>query len=489
MKVEAAATPAAPAIEAPRGRPQWPHLVGGPLSFLVMLLIPGGVMAFPVKCAIGLLIWMAWWWLARPVDLAVTGFLPLVVVAALDFTPISGVLEAYASELIILLIGANILTTVWSRWGLDRRIGLVSALLIGTSPRRQVLAWLVISVALTAVLPNTIVAAILIPIVIAMLREVGIEDPWTSSVGTALVLAIAWGVNVGGFATPLGGAMNLLAMGFVEETVTQREFYFTTWATRMLPLTIATLFAAAVFLMTAFEIPKGTVWEHSALREELRSLGPTTGGEKWGLWLFGFAAVLAFARPLYASILPGLRPAYVFLGFGILCFAVRQDGQALVKWRYAQERMMWGLFYLFAGGFALGTILNQTGAARYVADLLIPYAQGGGFLAAAIFAVIAMIMTQITSHVAAVAILVPITISTFQSIGINPMPFVYMVAAIGNCGFVMPSSSASTAIAAGYGVDLRVMMVKGTLLAIITMMVILGLGYIMTIAWPGFGVA
>ena len=40
--------------------------------------------------------------------------------------------------------------------------------------------------------------------------------------------------------------------------------------------------------------------------------------------------------------------------------------------------MMWGLFYLFAGGTALGRILSETGTAAYIAERLIPYAAGYG---------------------------------------------------------------------------------------------------------------
>ena len=185
-----------------------------------MLIVPVESMTYEVRCSLGLLVWMSWWWITRPVHLAVTGFLPLAVVSVFDFAPIARILPAYATELIILLLSANILTTAWTRWGLDRRIALASLIGIGTNTTRQILAWFAIGMILSAFLPNTIVAATMIPIVVAMLRFVGIEDLWESNLGTALVIAVAWGTSAGGAMTPLGGAPNLLTIEFIQETVT-----------------------------------------------------------------------------------------------------------------------------------------------------------------------------------------------------------------------------------------------------------------------------
>ena len=103
------------------------HILGGPAVFLLLLLAPLSSVDFPVRGSLGLLCWMSWWWIFQPVHLAVTGFLPLVVLALFDFHPVGNILPAYAQELVILLLGANMLATMWSRWGLDRRVALVSS--------------------------------------------------------------------------------------------------------------------------------------------------------------------------------------------------------------------------------------------------------------------------------------------------------------------------------------------------------------------------
>ncbi|MFQ5671378.1 MAG: SLC13 family permease [Acidobacteriota bacterium] len=87
-----------------------------------------------------MLVWINWWWVSGAVHLAVTGLLPLLVVAALGFAPVDQVLHAYASEMVLLLLAANLLAALWMRWGLDRRIALVALLAFGSGPRRQILA-------------------------------------------------------------------------------------------------------------------------------------------------------------------------------------------------------------------------------------------------------------------------------------------------------------------------------------------------------------
>jgi len=424
------------------------------------------------------------------VHLAVTGFLPLATVALFDFAPLGRILPAYAAELVILLLAANVLTTCWTRWGLDRRIALASLIGVGTDTTRQILAWFTIGMVLSAILPNTIVAATMIPIVVAMLRFIGIEDLWESKFGTALVIAVAWGTSAGGATTPLGGAPNLLTVEYIQEMVTGEEFLFTTWVARFLPLSIAVMVVTFLYVRIAFKPEIKTVeGTHGFFVSELKGMGKMSAHEKWGFALFTTASLLAFTRPLYADILPAFSPAFAFLSAAIVCFVIRPNGEHLMTWEYAQGKMMWGLFYLFAGGTALGRVLSETGTASYIADILLPYASGGGFLAVLVFAGLTLLMTQITNNTAAIAITVPITISTFQSLDMNPLPFVYIVTTMGNCGFMLPTSAGGPAVAAGYGINLRTMAIKGFWACLIVLVTVVVVGYLLALLWPRFGTA
>jgi len=458
--------------------------------FLLLVLVPLPSIPYPVRASIGLLVWMSWWWMARPVHLAVTAFLPLVAPALFGFVALDTILPAYAEPLVFLLLGANTLSTLWRRWGLDRRIALASLVGIGTSTRQQIVIWFVVAAILSSVLPNAVVAASLMPVIVAMLRFIGVEDIGKSLFGSALLIAVAWGTSVGGSGTPLGGAQNLLTVQFLEQRLIDHEFLFTTWVLRLLPLTVLVAGASVVFMRYALRPEMERVEGSRAyFAQELRALGSMSVPERWGLALFGSAMLLAFTRQLYAPALPGLTPAFAFLALGVLSFAIRHKGEALLEWEYAQTHMVWGLIYLFAGGSALGQILSETGTAQFLADRLIPLAGGGGLLAIVVFSFLTIIMTQLTSNTATIAIVVPITISTFEGLGLNPIPFVYLVAAAGNYGIMLPSSSAGPAIAAGYGVNLKTMMSSGLWLTMVISVLLVAAGYLLARYWPGFGVA
>jgi sodium-dependent dicarboxylate transporter 2/3/5 len=465
-------------------------LAAGPLMFLVLSYLPVVSPPYAARCGLGLLLWMAAWWLARPVHLAVTGLLPLAVVALFGFVPVSEILPSYADELIILLVGANILTTAWARWGLDRRVALASLATFGSSAKRQMAAWFIVSALLATLLPRVVVAATMIPIVAAMLKFIGIEDLWNSKLGTSLVLAVAWGASLGGFLTPLGGAPNLLAMKFVQDTVTHHEFLFTTWVTRLAPLTLSVTLAVLVYLLTVFkselaEAPRTRLY----FLQELRSLGPMGNAERWALLLFVVATVLAFSRGAYDRLLPSFTPAYAFLSMSLVAFATRAKGEALLTWEFAQGRMMWGLFYVFAGGNALGAVLNKAGSAQFLASVIIPYAANGRVSAVVLFAGVTMVVAQIISNVATVAIMVPIAISVFQGLGANPIPYIYVIIAASHCGFMLPSSAGSSAVAAGYGINLRTMFGLGFGAALICLAVIVIVSLLSMLVWPAFATA
>lgn len=326
----------------------------------------------------------------------------------------------------------------------------------------------------------------MMPIVVALLRFVGIDHPGKHALGTTLGLAVAWGASVVGMATPLGGAPNLLVTGFLEDAVLDHEFLFWTWVTHLLPLPLAvTVVGFGVMLLLSRGQGGALGGSREHLLRERKRLGPLSAQERWSLALFGAAMGLAFARPFYATLLPDFHPAYAFLACALLAFLVHERGEPLLTWEYAQPKVVWGLLYLFAGGAALGRILATSGAARAAADLVAPVARGGTGVTVGVVALLATGLTQITGNTAA-AITVPVVIQMSQGLGLNPVPMVFITAAAVNCGFLLPSSSGGPAIAAGYGVDLRVMFRQGLLLAGLAWLAITAAGILLVLVWPGF---
>ena len=65
----------------------------------------------------------------------------------------------------------------------------------------------------------------------------------------------------------------------------------------------------------------------------------------------------------------------------------------------------------------------------------------------------------------------------------------YIVTALCNCGFALPSSAGGPAVAAGYGINLRTLLWKGLMLALLSLLTLLTIGYLCAMYWEGFGSA
>src|SRR6056297_334972 len=154
-----------------------PKFFSGPLMFfLIVFILPIGSFSFAAKGAIATIIWMALWWIFRPVHIGITGLLPIIVTSLFNFVPVEEILSSYASPIIILLLGANMITVSWERWGLDKRIALRALCFIGGDIKQQLVVWFTMSIVLTIFLPNTVVAAVLAPIAVSMFKYFGLEN-------------------------------------------------------------------------------------------------------------------------------------------------------------------------------------------------------------------------------------------------------------------------------------------------------------------------
>ena len=299
----------------------------GPLSFGLTILLLEWFFGFKAAAALGTTVWMALWWILRPVNISVTAFVPIGVNALFDLIPMQHVISQYFSEIIVLLFGADLVCLTWATTGLDKRLAIKTLCCIGTSLRQQIAVWLLVATVLSIFLPNVVVCTILVPVAVSMLQFIGEENIKNSKLAVPILLAIVWGAGIGGFGSPLGGAANLVAISYLEK-LTGQEFMYIDWVVRFLPLLVLVLLLNLFFL---FHLPvpvKRLAGTSEYFKEMYAQLGTIRLGEKISLVLFVAATLLAFIRPLYAGWLPALKPAYVFLIIGLTAFTFEdEDGK------------------------------------------------------------------------------------------------------------------------------------------------------------------
>jgi len=450
------------------------YLILGPiLALLCFFLLPESVFTTgPARMSIGLILWMSFWWVTTPVDYAVTSLIPIVVNAFYPMLPMPQILANYSSEIIILLLGASILTVSWMESGLDKRIALSILALVGNNFRKQLIFWFIMSMLLSAFINNSVVAATIVPVAVAMLSYIGEGDISKSRVGSKLLLTIVFAITVGGLATPLGGAMNLVCVDYFQQ-VTGEEYPYINWVIKLAPVIVVLLISNVLFLLRDVKKSESLEGSREYFQEQYHNMPKMTREEKWSLALFIIAVVLSFTRELYKGVLPELKPAYVFISCAALSFLiVREDGRRLMLWKNVQTKVIWGLLLLFAGGLALGALILKTGAAQNIGDIVANANIHSNFLLILAIMFLTFALSAVTSNTATAAISLPIVVSITQGLGLDPIPYIY-AATIGiNLSYLFPTSI--RAVPVGYGLSARYLLKEGwklTLIVIVLMTV------------------
>jgi sodium-dependent dicarboxylate transporter 2/3/5 len=208
--------------------------------------------------------------------------------------------------------------------------------------------------------------------------------------------------------------------------------------------------------------------------------------EEWAsLILFLVAMVLSFTRQLYKDLLPGLKPAYVFIICALICFLInRRDGKRLMVWKSIQGRIIWEMLFIFAGGMAVGSLITGSGAAKAIGDFVAQMGVNGGIVAICIFIAVPMFLANVTSNTGAASVVVPIVISIANGLGQNPIPYIYAATIGVNLAYMIPTSI--RAIPVGYGLSAQYMLKVGWKITLMTLVLMTISGYLLMKYWPTF---
>ena len=470
-------------------------LYGGPIAGLVCYwLLPVRYSAGPDqwvefteagRATLGVMVWMASWWLTEAVDIEATALLPIVTFPLLGIAPLGKVLPPYAADVIFLFMGGFIIGLAIERWGLDRRIAFFTLRLVGARPGAIVGGFMAVTAFLSMWVSNTACAAMMAPIALSVVDLVvrgrtgtglkecgGIPEELVQErkFAMGLLLCIAYAASIGGIATIIGSPPNGIAVRYIRQAF-DKELTFLDWLLIGGPFTlvflpIAWLLVTRVLFRTQLdEIPGG----RRHFDDEYKKLGPLTRGEKTVLAVFATTAVLWIASPLLKGVrvagatpLVGLSDAGIAMLAALALFLLpvdRSKGIRAMNWATA-AKLPWGVLMLFGGGLTLATAIEANGVSKFLGNLSRDLAGLPPILVLLVITTMTVFLSELTSNTAQVATMVPVLSAMAPAIGMNPYVLIFACTLGASSAYMMPVGTPPNAIVFGTGLEPLAQMMK-----------------------------
>lgn len=408
---------------------------------------------------------MAIWWLSEALPITVTACAPLLLY------PWSGVFEGgaataavatvkpYVDSYIFLFMGGMCIAAAMQQCDLHRRIALTIMRAIGTDPRRVLLGLLVATAFISMWISNTATAAMMLPIGLAVISQTERQSGGVrlASYGAALMLAVAYGANIGGIGTKIGTAPNAYFAGFMQQRGI--EVSFLQFLAVGLPFIVLFLPIAWWFLWRVgrADAPVGASGVDT-IRSELAGLGPTKASEKAVLAVFFTVVALWIAGKSVTGFLASHVKAFkvtaadvegaVAMGAALLLMVLSVGGRRTLELRSLQ-RVPWGTLLLLGGAFSMAEGVQQSGLSLWLGAQL----EGLRGLAPLAQTVLAAVTTVVISAVASNTATSTVMLGVLaDATAPEHMPTVLFAATISaSCDFALPAGTPPNAIVFGSG--------------------------------------
>ena len=405
---------------------------------------------------------MAIWWLTEAIPIYWTACVPLVLFPVFGVFGEANVRRSvlpYFDPYIFLFAGGMGIAAAMQQWDLHRRIALSIMDRIGSDPRRLLAGTLAATAFISLWISNTATAAMMMPIGIAIIAQIETQcgGRRLASYGMAIMLAIAYGSNVGGIGTKIGTAPNAQFSGFMERMGVPVSFL----QFLVVGFPFVLMFLPFVWWML-WRIGRkdGLSGEIGAdvVSGELAQLGPVKRPERIVLAVFLAAAALwicskwitAFLKPRITFYEIG--SAHVEGGIAVLAaltlFLWRSRGRQVLTLQ-ALARVPWETLLLLGGGFAMASAIQGSGLSAWLGAQLLAV-RGLPPFAQVLLASLAVVgLSAVASNTATIAVMLVVL---RDAVSPEILPVVLFTATIAcSCDFALPAGTPPNAIVFGSG--------------------------------------
>lgn len=461
---------------------RWRRMIGAICAPLCALLvwyidIPG--LEDNAHTLLAIMTLVALWWITEPVPIPVTSLIGPTLCVIFGVVTMKEAFAAFGNPMIFLFMGGFIIAKAMMVNGLDKRIayGIISMKWVGNSPRRIFLAIGLACMVCSGWISNTATAAMMFPIALGLLEAIremmaanGKEINLHSyKYATGLMLMTAYSCSIGGVLTPIGTPPNIMMIGFLTEKSPEFSISFFQWMTWGFVAMVVYFIIAYIVLWKMFPADVEHIdGAQDFIRKKVHELGGWTVAQRNTLIAF-LVAVILWVTPGILSVIYGndstilksynkiFPEAVVAMLGGLLLFFLpinKNFSRMTLRWKDAVKGIEWGTLLLFGGGLAMGGMMYSTGLSAWIGDQIVAMMGGqpSEVVFVAVFCVAALLMSELTSHTAAVGMIGPLAVGAALSAGFSPIPVAVGIALSSSLGFMMPVSTPPNAIvyASGY---------------------------------------
>ncbi len=436
-------------------------LLSGVIVFILVLFLPEplGMSVAAKNCAAVVLI-MSIWWISGAIPIYATAFLPLVLFPLLKILPADATASNYGHSYVLMMLAGFILAKAIETQNLHKRIALVLINTFGTSRKRIILSIMMATAFLSMWIANVTAALLMLPIAIAIILKEESKTSGKSSFSKALMLGVAYSATIGGVGTLIGSPTNLILIGVMEKLFPNSPpITFFSWLKIGLPVMLILLPVTWYYLVKHFKITGSLSKDQTIIKDELKTLGKMSPGEKRVMYVF-FIAIFGWVfREGFVfgqSTIPGwssllgldgyVHDSTVAMFCAILLFVIPADkNKRLMDWKSASQ-IPWGVVMIVGGGYAVAEAFKVTGLAQWLGNLLVFISTYPSFIVLIIVVTFIMFFTEVNSNTATANIFLPVLASLAVAGNTNPLLLMIPATIAASFSFMMPAGTGSNTV-------------------------------------------
>jgi len=327
--------------------------------------------AWHIKVAIAMMVFVVFCFLTECIPLPGVAFCIGLILVFTGVITRKQVAMLYWSDACWFIMGSLMFAAAFVKTGVDKRICLMMFRKLAVPNVKWVtLIFFIIIAPLASFISDHALAAMFLPIGMLLYQNsLTDEVPEDKELAKMMMIAIAMACNIGGPGAPSGGARNVIMMTYLNDMFGFDIGYFQ-WVTYCFPFVLVMIPITWFVVNWRFK-PKinSLAPAMETLQREIGRMGGWNKHQIQAIIIFLIMVFGWFTEKIFFDL--GIYPVRLGIGVIAVAGAVAYILAGVCNWRDYQEKVDWGVVWLYAGAIIFGRTLDSTGAAYWLARTII----------------------------------------------------------------------------------------------------------------------